>query len=104
MSQVFVASLGVSALYITAITGARYVYPFQDMPDSEELARSGIETQVKSHLDAGERSFCVVDKDPYGILYSRPFHERLGLKIHYQVSADAMSPACQTMQQPEELK
>lgn len=98
VSQVFVASLAVSALYITLITGARYVYPFKDMPDSQDLARAGIRAEVKSHLDAGERVFCVVDKDPYGFLYSRPFHEQLGRGIQYQVSADAMSSACQTIQ------
>lgn len=98
ISQIFAASLAVSALYITLITGARYVFPFSDMPDAQELAEAGIRSKVKAHLDAGERSFCVVDKDPYGFLYSRPFHKQLGPNIHYQVSADSTSAVCQASQ------
>lgn len=96
LSAIFAASLAASALYITMITGARYVYPFTDAPSAEDLARGGIRAEVRRHLSAGQRSFCVLDKDPYGFLYSRPFHETLSPGLHYQTSVDANSSVCQS--------
>lgn len=96
--RIFVASLAASALYITMITGARYVYPFDDAPSAEALAKAGIRSEVQRHLAAGESRFCVIDKDPYGFLYSPAFHKALGPNVHYQVSADATSSVCQPKQ------
>jgi hypothetical protein len=98
--RIFVASLAASALYITLITGARYVYPFHDMPSADALVSTGIRDEVRKHLQAGELRFCVVDKDPYGFLYSRPFHEALGANVRYQTSADVASSACQIQPKP----
>jgi len=96
LATVFAASLAASALYVTMITGARYVYPFSDMPSAEDLAKAGIRAEVQRHLSSGQSSFCVMDKDPYGFLYSRPFHEGLSPGVRYQTSVDPASSACQS--------
>lgn len=95
-STILVISLAASAVYITCITGARYVYPFKDMQSSAELAGGGISSQVLKHIRNGERSFCVVDKDPFGFLYSRPFNQNATGEAKYQVSADPASAVCRS--------
>jgi len=90
----FLASVAASALYITSITGAHYVYPLKNLPSAKEIAAGGISESVLKHISNGERSFCVVDKDPFGFLYSRPFHEYVTGGIPYQVSADPTSAVC----------
>lgn len=94
LSMVFVMSLAASALYITAITGAHYVYPLKQMQSAEEISKGGISQIVLRHLRSGELSFCVVDKDPFGFLYSRPFNQDSTGDTQYQVSADPTSAVC----------
>lgn len=94
--SLLLASLAASAIYITSITGAHYVYPLKHLRSAEEIAEGGISGVVLQHVRNGERSFCVVDKDPFGFLYSKPFNQRATAGIEYQVSADPASAVCRT--------
>lgn len=96
-NRLFLISLAASAIYITCITGARYVFPFKDMHSAVEIADGGVSEQVLHHIRNGERAFCVIDKDPFGFLYSRPFNERATGGVRYQVSADPTSAVCRNI-------
>ena len=93
-ASLLLASLAASAIYITSITGAHYVYPLRHLHSAEEIAGGGISDAVLGHIRSGEKSFCVVDKDPFGFLYSKPFNEEATTGIEYQVSADPTSAVC----------
>jgi hypothetical protein len=98
LSSLYVAVVAACALYVTMITGARYVYPFSDRPGAEQLAGSAIRAELRNRLASGEYHLCVLDKDPYGFLYSRPFHPDVMPRVKYQVSMDVSSSACQPTQ------
>jgi hypothetical protein len=100
-AALFLTSLAASTIYVTSITGARYVYPFKDLRSAAEMAESGIREVVLEHIRSGERAFCVVDKDPFGFLYSKPFNEEVTVGIQYQVSADPASAVCKVLSTSE---